>query len=129
MIDKKAEEFRKSDETGISTIDTSKQLDTRETINITSTQSPSTSEFVDMERTSSKPSTPSLWFILMITIGMVTAGSLATILGKVMDQKVMIPDSNDSVGGSMSMIETEFKHPLLMNFLMFCGEASLLFVL
>ena len=44
-----------------------------------------------------------------------------------MDQKVMIPDSSDSA--SESMIETEFKHPLLMNFLMFMGEASLLFVL
>ena len=79
-----------------------------------------------MERRS-KPSTPSYLFILMITAGMVTAGSLATILGKVMDQKVMIPDSSDSINGTM--IETEFKHPLLMNFLMFMGEASLLFVL
>ena len=80
-----------------------------------------------MELSSSKPNTPSYWFILMLTVGMVTAGSLATILGKVMDQKVMIPDSSDSA--SESMIETEFKHPLLMNFLMFMGEASLLFVL
>ena len=80
-----------------------------------------------MERASSKPSTPGYCFILMITTCMVTAGSLATILGKVMDQKVMIPDSSDSASGSM--IETEFKHPLLMNFLMFMGEASLLFVL
>ena len=81
-----------------------------------------------MERKSSKPSTSSNWFIFMITAGMVTAGSLATILGKVMDQKVMIPDQSDGVV-SGSMIETEFKHPLLMNFLMFMGEASLLFVL
>ena len=64
----------------------------------------------------------------MITFGMVTAGSLATILGKVMDQKVMLPDSNDS-GTSIAMKETEFKHPLIMNILMFLGEASLLLVL
>lgn len=59
-----------------------------------------------------------------------TAGSLTTIFGKVMDQKVMLP-STAARGGEANilMAETEFKHPLFMNLLMFMGEASLLLVL
>lgn len=38
-----------------------------------------------------------------------------------------VVDPNDST--KMLMAETEFKHPLFMNLLMFMGEASLLFIL
>lgn len=59
--------------------------------------------------------------------GMVLAGSFCTIFGKVMDKKVMLESTDSS--GALITSETEFKHPLLMNFLMFLGEASLLLVL
>ena len=59
--------------------------------------------------------------------GMVTAGSMCTIVGKIMDQKVRLPEADDA--GIVQLHETEFKHPLVMNFLMFIGEASLLLVL
>ena len=60
-------------------------------------------------------------------VGMVVAGSLCTIVGKIMDQKVRLPETG--VDGVLTMTETEFKHPLVMNLLMFLGEASLLMVL
>ena len=66
-------------------------------------------------------------FILLIMVGMVTAGSLMTIVGKIMDQKVRLPETGPD--GVIQLHETEFKHPLVMNFLMFLGEASLLIVL
>ena len=44
-----------------------------------------------------------------------------------MDKKVMLESTDSS--GTLITSETEFKHPLLMNFLMFLGEASLLLVL
>ena len=58
---------------------------------------------------------------------MVIAGSLCTIFGKIMDQKVMI--NEEGASGSIVPHLTEFKHPLLLNLLMFMGEASLLIVL
>ena len=66
-------------------------------------------------------------FILLIMMGMVVAGSLCTIVGKIMDQKVRLPETGED--GEISLHETEFKHPLVMNLLMFLGEASLLLVL
>ena len=60
-------------------------------------------------------------------VGMVTAGSLCTIVGKVMDQKVRLPETGPD--GLIELQETEFRHPLVMNLLMFLGEASLLVVL
>ena len=60
-------------------------------------------------------------------MGMVVAGSLCTIVGKIMDQKVRLPETGED--GVISLHETEFKHPLVMNLLMFLGEASLLLVL
>ena len=68
-------------------------------------------------------------FILLIMIGMIIAGSFCTILGKLMDQKIQIPTDEVDEEGNMLMMESEFKHPLLMNLLMFTGEASLLIVL
>ena len=46
---------------------------------------------------------------------MVIFGSSGTIFAKIMDQKVDTPTE-----------ESEFKHPLFMNLLMFSGEALLL---
>ena len=45
-----------------------------------------------------------------------------------MDTKVNVLSVKDAAGSTL-VVETEFKHPLLMNLLMFLGEASLLFVL
>ena len=59
---------------------------------------------------------------------MVIAGSMSTIFGKIMDQKIMMPKDNPETG-STEMVETEFKHPLIMNLLMFSGEAILLLLL
>ena len=59
---------------------------------------------------------------------MVIAGSMSTIFGKIMDQKIMMPKENPETG-STELIETEFKHPLIMNLLMFSGEAILLLLL
>lgn len=58
---------------------------------------------------------------------MVLAGSLATIFGKIIDQKVVLPKL--MADGETQMVETEFKHPLIMNLLMFSGESILLLVL
>ena len=79
--------------------------------------------------TSGKPSsqTPSSWFLLMINIGMIMAGSMTTIFGKIIDQRVALPKAG--VTGKVELVETEFKHPLIMNLLMFAGESILLLVL
>lgn len=60
-------------------------------------------------------------------VGMVTCGSLCTIVGKIMDQKVKLIATDEA--GVLTAQETEFRHPLVMNLLMFIGEASLLMVL
>ena len=73
------------------------------------------------------PQTPSSWFLLMINIGMIMAGSMTTIFGKIIDQRVALPKA--SASGEMELVETEFKHPLIMNLLMFSGEATLLLAL
>ena len=62
-------------------------------------------------------------------VGMVTTGSLCTIFGKMMDQKVQMEDKKADISGLHRMHESEFNHPLLMNLLMFTGEATLLIVL
>ena len=59
---------------------------------------------------------------------MVIFGSVATIFLKIMDQQVYLP-SGKNEDGSLLLVETRFQHPLLMNLLMFLGEAILLFVL
>jgi len=64
---------------------------------------------------------------MLIVIAMIIAGSGATIFGKIMDQKIILNEKDAS--GMLVPHETEFKHPLLMNLLMFTGEASLLLVL
>lgn len=62
--------------------------------------------------------------------GMIATGSLCTIFGKIMDQKVSFFREEDvGIAGLHIMKESEFNHPLLMNLLMFIGEASLLIVL
>ena len=66
-------------------------------------------------------------FIAMAMTMMVLAGSLSTIFGKTIDQKVILNEKD--AAGHLVPHETEFKHPLLMNLLMFIGEASLLGVL
>ena len=58
---------------------------------------------------------------------MIMAGSMTTIFGKIIDQHVALPKANSS--GQVELVETEFKHPLIMNLLMFAGESILLLVL
>ena len=66
-------------------------------------------------------------FVMFVMGMMIIAGSCSTIFGKIMDQKVILNEKDAS--GMPVPHETEFKHPLLMNLLMFIGEASLLLVL
>jgi len=56
--------------------------------------------------------------LLMLSVFMVIGGSCATIFGKLMGQEILM-DSGELVA---------FKHPLVMNLLMFLGEALLLIV-
>ena len=71
-------------------------------------------------------------FVVLINILMVLGGTCSTIFSKMLGQHVEIEgvltidgDGNELYGA----IDTEFKHPLLMNFLMFIGEALLLVIL
>ena len=66
-------------------------------------------------------------WVMFVIVAMILAGSVSTIFAKIMDQKVMLNEKDAS--GMLVPHETEFKHPLLMNLLMFIGEASLLLVL
>ena len=84
----------------------------------------------DSEDTQNKPSDNqdvSSKFKVMINIGMIVAGSLMTIFGKIIDQKVELPRAGPT--GEITMVETEFRHPLIMNLLMFSGESILLLAL
>ena len=58
---------------------------------------------------------------------MIMAGSMTTIFGKIIDQRVALPKAGAT--GEIEIVETEFKHPLIMNLLMFAGESILLLVL
>lgn len=67
--------------------------------------------------------------ILTVNLMMVLCGSMTTIFGKIMDQKVELTANTKGDDGALLVRETEFKHPLYMTLLMFIGEASLLIVL
>ena len=69
----------------------------------------------------------SSYFKLIINVGMILAGSFATIFGKIIDQRVALP--KETINGEVITVETEFRHPLIMNLLMFSGESILLLVL
>ena len=57
-------------------------------------------------------------------------GSLATIFGKMIDQDVTIDVIEQTAGGEETVSKVvEFKHPLIMNMLMFSGEIMLLLFL
>ena len=68
--------------------------------------------------------------LLLLCGGMVMGGSLATIFGKMINQSVEIDVSQETESGSETVSKVvEFKHPLLMNALMFSGEIVLLLLL
>ena len=57
-------------------------------------------------------------------------GSLATIFGKMINQTVEIDMTTETEAGLETVTkEVEFKHPLLMNLMMFTGEIVLLLLL
>jgi len=58
-----------------------------------------------------------------IIIMMVLCGSASTIIGKLMSQEVETTSDDGTV------VTSAFRHPLVMNVLMFVGEASLLLYL
>jgi len=66
-------------------------------------------------------------FLVLINLGMVVTGSMTTIFGKIIDQHVLMP--KQGANGETIMVDTEFKHPLIMNLLMFAGESMLLIIL
>ena len=63
---------------------------------------------------------------------MVLGGTLSTIFSKMIGQTVQVEkitglnEDGSTVG---MMVDSEFRHPLLLNLLMFTGEALLLLVL
>ena len=68
--------------------------------------------------------------LLLLCGGMVMGGSLATIFGKMINQSVEIDITTETEAGLETVTkEVEFKHPLLMNLMMFTGEIVLLLLL
>ena len=68
--------------------------------------------------------------LLLFMVGMVMGGSLATIFGKMIDQDVTIDVIEETASGTETISKVvEFKHPLIMNMLMFSGEIMLLLFL
>lgn len=71
-------------------------------------------------------------FIIFIYVAMVLGGTLSTIFSKMIGQTVQvekITGLNEDGSTAVMMVDSEFKHPLILNLLMFTGEALLLLVL
>ena len=57
--------------------------------------------------------------MLVTNLGMIFAGSLTTIFGKVLENPVDIKRGD-------TIERSDFKHPLILSFLMFAGESLML---